>query len=335
MNRIERTNYMKRIICFDTSIATSNMGDYIISESCDRELQKILEGNFVLRFPTHTPVSHFYQDFKKFSGGRYRDGADLKFVYGTNLLNCNMFTPTPTWNINLFNIRMLKNIICVGVGMGSDSIKPNMYTRILFKSFLNPEIIHSTRDEKTADFLRSLGFRALNTGCATTWCLTNEHCCKIPFNKSSNVMFTLTDYKRNREADRMMIKILRENYERLFFWIQGIDDYEYLCELGEEKEIQIVGPSLQEYAEALKDNNIEYVGTRLHAGIKAMQMKKRAIIIEVDNRAVDMKKNVNLNTISRKNISHLDKMINSELHTQLGIKSENIQKWKEQFNAVK
>ena len=323
---------MKRIICFDTSIATSNMGDYIIAESCDRELKKLLSGNFVMRFPTHTPVSHFYQDFRKFGGGRYRDYADYKFVYGTNLLNCNMFTPTPTWNVNIFNLRMVKGVICLGVGMGSDSIKPNGYTKLLLKNILNPNAIHSARDEKTAEFLKSMGLRALNTGCTTTWELTNEFCSTIPKTKGKNVVFTLTDYKRDYSADRSMIEILRRNYEKLYFWVQGVEDYNYLEQLGENKNVIIVGSSLAEYENILKQQDIDYVGTRLHAGIKAIQLKRRSIIIEVDNRATDMKNSINLNTVKREKIISLEEMINSKFATQLEINTDSILAWKAQFN---
>ena len=38
---------MKRIILFDTSIATQNKGDEIIMESVRRELEPVLKGNFV------------------------------------------------------------------------------------------------------------------------------------------------------------------------------------------------------------------------------------------------------------------------------------------------
>ena len=324
---------MKRIIVFDTSIATSNMGDYIIAESCDRELSDILNGNFVMRFPTHTPVSHFYQDFKKFSGGRYRDYADLKFVYGTNLLNYNMFTPTPTWNINIFNSRMEKGVILVGAGMGSSDLSPNFYTKLLFNRVLNKDYYHSVRDEKSAKFLRNMGFKVINTGCATTWQLSDSFCKDIPAEKADKVIFTLTDYKKDIEKDKKLIEILRCNYSTIYFWVQGVEDYNYLRSIDQGDDILIVGSTLKEYEEVLA-NNIDYVGTRLHAGIKAMQCKRRSIIVEVDNRASDMKESINLHTVARSEIEQkLDEMINSSWNTKLGIKTDAIRKWKDQFNG--
>ena len=169
-------------------------------------------------------------------------------------------------------------------------------------------------------------------GCTTTWELTNEFCSTIPKTKGKNVVFTLTDYKRDYSADRSMIEILRRNYEKLYFWVQGVEDYNYLEQLGENKNVIIIGSSLAEYENILKQQDIDYVGTRLHAGIKAMQLKRRSIIIEVDNRATDMKNSINLNTVKREKIISLEEMINSKFATQLEINTDSILAWKAQFN---
>ena len=58
---------MKRIILFDTSIATQNKGDEIIMESVRRELEPVLKGNFVYNFPTHLvsfPFGHQFTSSK-------------------------------------------------------------------------------------------------------------------------------------------------------------------------------------------------------------------------------------------------------------------------------
>lgn len=324
---------MKRIICFDTSVASTNKGDYIIMQSCRKELEYILKNNFVINFPTHTPIAHFYQDTKKTSGGRYSGNADLKFVCGTNLMNSNMLQPTPLWNINIFNCDMQKDCVCVGVGMGSKDIKPNLYTRLLYKKVLSKKYIHSTRDERTAEFLRSMGFKAINTGCATTWCLNNDYCKQIPSSKSNNVITTITDYKKDITLDKEMFKILLTNYNSVSVWVQGIEDYNYLKELEILDKVSIIPPSLESYEKALSEEDVEFVGTRLHAGIKALQMKKRAIIIGVDNRAKDMSDNIALTVINRLEIDEkLMETINSKIDMKLNIKYDNIVKWKKQFN---
>lgn len=322
---------MDKIFCFDTSIGTPNVGDYIIAESCERELDFLLKGSFVIKYPTHTPLSHWYQNFRRTAlGGSYGD-VRYKFIFGTNLINRNMLVPTPLWNINALDTRIARGVICVGVGLGSNDKKPNLYTKRLLKRVLNPEYTHSARDEKTAAFLRGIGIPAINTGCATTWRLTNEHCASIPTKKSDAVIFTLTDYKKDPETDQILIDTLQKCYKSISFWVQGAGDFEYLHTFKNIDGIEIIAPTLGAYTEALGDD-VDFVGTRLHAGIKAMQCKRRAIIIEVDNRASDMKESINLPSIGRSSLGErLEEMICSSFETKLNINEEAIRTWKEQF----
>jgi polysaccharide pyruvyl transferase WcaK-like protein len=242
-----------------------------------------------------------------------------------------MCVPTPSWNVNIFNAKMMRDTICVGVGMGSKGIVPNLYTRCLLKKILSHKYIHSTRDERTAEFLRNIGFKAINTGCATTWGLTNDICHQIPKSKAETVVFTLTDYMRDIESDKYLISTLKKLYRKVYFWIQGIEDYAYVTSLVEKGEIEIISPNLQSFSQILA-GNVDYVGTRLHAGIKALQNKKRTIIIEVDNRASDMKESINLPTIKRTElVEKLEMMILSDFETKLNINTEAIDKWRQQF----
>ncbi len=321
---------MKKIMIFDTSVASLNKGDEIIMQSCKKQLAFLLKDQFTVSMPTHTPMSHFYQNGYRFGVGHYFSGYDYKFVCGTNLINANLFVPVPLWNVNLFNCRFVHNVICLGVGMGSNRSKPNFYTKMLYRRILSKEYIHSTRDERTAEFLRSMGFRAINTGCATTWELTNEHCAEIPQTKAESVIFTLTDYKQDIENDRKMIEVLKKNYKEVYFWVQGFKDLEYLKTLVDCNGIHIVEPSVAAYEKVL-EGRVDFVGTRLHAGIKAMQKKCRTIIIAVDNRAVDMRKDIDLVTLKRSDIDQLETLINKAFITKPNIKSQNMKTWLAQF----
>lgn len=325
---------MKKIILFNTAIASPNKGDDIIMEACKKQLQPILNGNFVLELPTHTPISHWYQNFSKFNIGPYYNNSDYKFLCGTNLMNANMFLPTTLWNINLFNCKVAKETITIGVGMGSRSFKANGYTKVLLEKVLSKNYIHSTRDERTAQFLRSIGLQAINTGCATTWGLTNKICKEIPDEKSDEVIFTLTDYAQDVVKDKWLIEMLLRNYAKVYFWIQGVGDLDYLHQIYSGKEIIIVEPSLVAYDKIL-DRHVDYIGTRLHAGIRAMQKKSRAIIISVDNRTHDMKENINLCTISREELEELETMIYDKINVCLNINETGIRKWMYQFSEFR
>lgn len=322
---------MKKNILFDTSSGSQNMGDYIIVESVERELKEKFNNDFWVKYATHTPVTHFYQNMKENPIYKYCKEADYKFLAGTNILQYQMLRPWANWNINIFNCSSYKDVILVGSGVNPNRTNMDLYTRKLYTKILNKNYIHSTRDEKTKEILEKLGFKAINTGCATTWILTKEHCSNIPKDKKENVIFTLTDYCQDREKDQKLIDILNRNYKKVFFWIQGSEDLNYFNSFKNIENIIKVGPNLNTYKEILEKENVDYVGTRLHAGIYAMQKYVRSIIIIVDNRARDMKKNYNLVTIERENIEELEKMINSTINTNININEENIKKWKAQF----
>lgn len=304
-------------------------------ESVRKQLKDILEGNFVIEVPTHSPVFHV-REMIKIPGKNNilverLKNMDYKFICGTNLLSRNMFTRTKTWNITLPESKYLNNCIFVGVGAGKMG-KINKYTENLLKNVLSDKYIHSVRDEEAKKMLESIGLKAINTGCPTLWDLDEKHCSQIKTKKSNNVIFTLTDYKRDIEKDQQLINILNKNYEEIYFWIQGYNDYNYLKEFKNIDKIKIVGPSVKEYNEFLLKNECDFVGTRLHAGIKAMQNFKRAIIIIVDNRARSMKRDYNLNCIERENIeTQLEEYISKEIKTDIKLNKENIVKWKKQF----
>ena len=63
-----------------------------------------------------------------------------------------------------------------------------------------------------------------------------------------------------------------------------------------------------------------------------MQMKKRTIIVGVDNRAKDMFNTYNINLIERNNIGKLFEFINSEIVTEVAINENRIKKFLNQFN---
>lgn len=320
-----------KIVKFNTSYGSLNLGDYIINESVDKELSTLFEGNFVLNYPTHTPVITFYQSFNRNMLIKNCNNAKYKFLCGTNILAKNMLHPWPNWNINIFNCKPYHNTVLVGCGMAGNFNKANLYTRHLYKKILSKELIHSTRDEKTKQFLERMGYKAINTGCATLWQLTSDHCKDIPCKKSNAVVFTLTDYCKDYNRDIKLIEILRKNYAKLYYWVQGSEDFDYLRELSADiNDIELIY-GLEAYRNLLQRSKIDYVGTRLHAGIFAMQNKRRSIILIVDNRARDMKETYNLVAIERSDIDKLDSVINSSFKTDVKIDIDKIAKWKAQF----
>src|SRR5699024_1450593 len=150
--------------------------------------------------------------------------------------------------------------------------------------------------------LKSIGIdNVVNTGCPTLWNLTADHCNEIPTNKSKVVVATITDYMQDTERDSFMLNTLKKQYESVFIWLQGSNDFNYFNSFDNDiKEgIQIIPANLSLYNNFLDTHDCDFVGTRLHAGIRAMQKKKRTIILSVDNRAREMGRDFNLNVLDR------------------------------------
>ncbi|MGO3076508.1 polysaccharide pyruvyl transferase family protein [Corynebacterium variabile] len=232
--------------------------------------------------------------------------------------------------MNILNARAYKGVVLAGVGSAPIGNRINRYTKFLCQSILSHDYVHSVRDEQTVDLLRDLGFRAENTGCVTLWGFTEEKCCQIPADKSDRVVSTLTDYARDPEKDQVLIDTLEAEYNEIYFWPQGAEDAEYISSLRAAS-VQSIAPQLEAYRALLMSGNIDFVGTRLHAGIFAMQHNVRALILVVDNCARDMRDSYHLNTLERDAIHLLSGLINSSTPTELIIERNRIDNWKRQF----
>ena len=322
---------MKNILMLDTSVGSQNKGDEIIMECVRKELNFLLEDNFEYTLPTHVSPFHWYQVWRNSLRVRSYANCYLKFVGGTNILAKNMLTHYPQWNINLFNCAPLSGCLLVGIGAGAGD-KRNWYTRKLYRKVLSHDFYHSCRDERTKLYVeQELGLKAINTGCVTMWMLTPDFCKKIPKTKSQRVVFTLTagDFD---ERDQILIDTLNSCYDEIYFWPQGVYDYEFLHKYNNIKNINIIPASKQAYDVFLTNNDTDYVGTRLHGGVYAMRHKRRSIIIAIDERAREINKANNLNCIEKDRINDLQQYIFSNIETNVKMNYDSITLWKQQFN---
>lgn len=319
---------MKKITILDTSISTTNLGDEIIVDAVSKQLNTLFNQDMFLRIPTHDYIGR--------QSHKILNQSDFKFVAGTNLLNAKYnFVRSNAWKLKISDIFKIKDIILLGVGWGEYQNSISLLSRYMYKNVLHSKIKHSVRDSYTKSKLESVGItNVLNTGCATMWDLTPEHCSEIPIKKAENVVFTLTDYGKDKERDQQLINILRTNYSNVYFWVQGSKDLQYLSSL-ESKNIIIIPPKLAAYDHLLESNlDLDFVGTRLHAGIRAMQKKRRTLILGIDNRALEKKKDFNINVLNRENIDKLEEIINGEIDTKLTIDFDAITEWKAQFKNI-
>jgi polysaccharide pyruvyl transferase WcaK-like protein len=322
---------MNNVLLLDTSVGSLNKGDDIIMKCVRYHLSEITKHSNVLTLPTHVSPFHWYQVARGSSVVKIYSNAKYKFVGGSNLITMDMLTHWPQWNINIFNYAPLRGSVLVGVGAGKGN-KVTSYTKFLYNKVLSHEFIHSVRDERTKKILEEMGFKALNTGCATLWSLTPDFCKEIPIQKADSVIFTLTpdNPKEPSKEDQLLIDILNRNYKNIYYWIQGEHDLEYMKGFTNTKNVIIIPPSIEEYEKILSED-VDYIGTRLHGGIFAMRHKKRSIIVAIDERARGMGETYNLNLIDKTKLSMLENMINSDFITDVKVNFNMVNAWLKQF----
>ena len=314
-----------------------NLGDLIIEESVHRYLRKVLPNDknyYIIKASRNLPLSKKIRRLLK----KHEDS--LVVVSGTNLFHMR-YTPfsafNESWILGLSDLGALKEKV-VFFGVGTQEFGDGMtfgskpksvlvdlmrkYSERMWKKILNRDWIHITRDRASKELLEKMGYRAVNLGCPTLWPLVeNEIFGRIPETKSDIVVTTLTDYGADLSNDMKMLSVLGENYDEIYFWPQGSRDWEYLDHLeramrskeGSPVKIKRMRPTLEDYDRFLSTVPADYVGTRLHGGIRALQHGRRAIIIGIDNRAISMRDEFGLPVLDRKDISsRLEEAIHSK-----------------------
>ena len=319
-----------KIAILDPSYVTNNkrspnLGDQVISRAITREIINIFPDAKIHHFPTKSVLSD--------SQINNILECDYKFVAGSNLLWFRWWKYA-AWKINIKMLFRLKDLIFVGVGWGDYSIKPNWFGRFVCKKILSTSAIHSFRDLYTTNIAKNaLMIRdCVNTICPTMWSLTKEHCDNIPKEKSKSVLFTLTDYCKDHISDKKLVNILLANYDSINFFPQGPGDLEYLKSLNLSiKDITILPYEFEYFEDFVKNNEFDYVGTRLHAGIYCLEHYKRSFVVSIDNRATEIKITSNLPVIERDKIEKLSSVIMDTYTTDIILPNHSIDKWKSQF----
>lgn len=316
---------MKEILLFDTAEGSDNVGDEIIMDYCQHQLLKIIRNPyFINKVPTHLEIG------KK--AYRFNKEASYSIVCGTNILKTSIIF-NRGWHLSMRDMLHLKNLCLMGAGWGNyNNYNSDPYTVWAYHKILSSKLLHSVRDSYTEKRLRSIGFKnVINTACPTMWNLTPDFCEKITEEKSDSVVTALTCYKQDREKDITMLKILHNYYYQIYFWPQQSEDVDYLYSLQLDIPIKILPPVLSTYDRLLNEVKVDFIGSRLHGGIRALNHTRRTLIIGVDNRAVEIHKDTNLPVLDRNNIEQLESWINGKQGININLPIDNILKWKSQF----
>jgi polysaccharide pyruvyl transferase WcaK-like protein len=305
----------------DTSAVSDNLGDQIIMSAIESVARELFPDSYVYRVATHEYMSRVSR--------RILAKSDLTLVCGTNLLSSNMIFRTQ-WKLNPWDAFSFRNTVLVGVGWRDYDRPPDAYAIWLLKRILSSGHTHSVRDAYTFDKLTVFGKKVANTSCPTLWRLTPEHCKTIDSKKSDAVVTTINWHRSNPEADKGMLQILKQSYNDVYFWPQASEDIPYFESLAVSG-IRSVPPNLEVYDELLKAGNIDFIGCRLHGGIRAMQRGRRALIITVDNRAAEISRDTGLPTVQRTDLKAIESWIEAETPVSLALPTAAIERWKSQF----
>lgn len=314
-------------VLLDTSMDSDNCGDGIIMENCMLQLSDCLDVAALRHIPTHRLPTEEEKQQLRTSG--------KKILCGTNILSGHMRS-YGLWRLGA-EVSPYRETILMGVGFDSKDESFDGYTRQLLRTVLSRDGYHSVRDSFSEQKLKSMGIsNVLNTGCPTMWKLTPERCAAIPAGKATNVICTVTDYCRDKVNDKAMLDILLDNYEKVYLWLQGRDDLAYIQELGYQDKLILVPSTLADYDTVLKQADLDYVGTRLHAGIRALSKGHRSLIISIDNRAECIGDDTGLPVLRREDILIVLKdRLSGTIETQISLPWENIRAFKKQFKKLR
>jgi len=317
------------IALFDTALGSENLGDHIIMDAVIRELIQLFPQSRFSHFPTHQELApESLKQSKK---------NDLGFVGGTNILRNRWYRRARKnqWRVAPQRFSSLPEVVMFGVGCNNYQQNPSAYTRKCYQRLLNHRLLHSVRDDYSLQYLKKLGIEnAVNTACPTMWTLNKDLLAKLPKQKANRVVICLTDYRPDPEPDKLFIEQILQLYTRVYFWPQGPADKAYLNSIASPEQLQkisLLAPRLAAYDEVLGGGQIDFIGTRLHAGMRALQKQCRALVVGVDNRALEKQKNFNIPVLQRNNIDRLMDTVRRGFDIDIHLPDEAIATWKAQF----
>jgi Polysaccharide pyruvyl transferase len=309
-----------------TGSPSANLGDLIIQEAVVREIKSLFNDCELIHIATHSfPTQKHIALARK---------SDFIFVGGTNLLGSDM-NRYKQWKLSLLQKFLIGRAILLGVGWQQYQVKPNFYTRVSLKTVLANRFTHSVRDSYTKEKLESAGIQnAINTGCPTMWPLVHLRQEEIASQKTDSVLVMLTDYRKDAKLDGKLLELVAAKYEKVFVWPQGREDLSYITDLVSSLRLSVttLEHSFESFTNFLNSGiPFDYIGTRLHGGIKCLLAKKRSLILEVDNRAKEIAKDTNLPTSDRSDLQKIIQWIEQPSRFEIKINSDSINEWKSQF----
>ena len=308
-----------KVVVVDPGMASSNLGDQIISDAIDREFVAPLrrEVSALEVIPMHGGLTERYRDL-------LRD-ADEVVVCGTNLLSDNMRFRS-SWEWPKSDIALAKGKLTVfGAGWWQYQVGGIDPLTARWMKAMAGGRTWAVRDEYSERRLAAAGVASTHLSCPTLWRVTTQ---ALP-SAENRVIVTLTDYNQDPLADLRLIELLASRYEVLF-WPQGPGDRAYIESLV--PDATFIDPSLAAFDAELQKPNTGYVGLRLHGGIRALQFGVPSLILSIDNRAREISKSVGLFAPTRNDFRAIENALSGLHPIKLNLPSPRIESWKKEWN---
>lgn len=308
----------------DTSIATRNIGDEIIMDAVRDELRAMLPEAAVRTVPTHERL-----------GTRTRGlmgAADIVLAGGTNLVGPPMYH-SRLWKVTPWDALQRWDVTLMGCGWRRYSARVSPPTAWLLRRLLGGEVPHGVRDDYTAVQLARLGIdNTLVTGCPTTWGLGTGLLSRIPQQQGDEAVVVLNGRNDVPGLGEAIISACTRRYRKVHFWTQMFTDARYLQ--GLDPAVEVVPPNLQAYDDLLRGHeSLDYVGTRLHAGVRALQHGRRTTIFEIDNRAAEMSKTLSLPTVALEQGASVEDALARPWSAEVAIPTDKVEHWRRHVRA--
>lgn len=308
---------------FDTGIESDNLGDHFIMDAVWEAVRPLFPEADYVSTPTHRRAS-----LSEMIANRR---AALSIVGGTNILKSHMLVRS-NWRITPLDYLAWRNVVLLGVGWQQYGGPADFATRLFFRSILSPTFLHSVRDLHTYEHLKEVIPNVVYTACPTMWMLDRQRCRQVPVRKARHAVFAVTYYRPSPEHDRNVFNLLQRHYETVYFWPQQAQDTQYLHDIGVTGFVPIP-PEVREYDRLLESVDVDFIGARLHGGIRALQHRRRALIIPVDNRAAELSVSTDLPVASRTDLEAIERWILGPRPLALNLPTAGIEEWKNQFSV--
>jgi predicted SAM-dependent methyltransferase len=305
-----------------------NLGDLIIGEKVKEIVKEIFPGATLREFSTHSPPT--LSEMKCIQQG------DLVLVGGTNLLSSSV-QEYNQWKLgetpHIYLTPPLENVVLCGAGWWQYQRTPDTVSKYFYRRLLSSRIPHSVRDSYTAAKMREMGIdNVINTSCPTLWDLDGYANIKTSTHKKCLTCFT--DYRPDQEANNILLEILLAYYpEGITIFPQGDHDIRDVKNLDifkrNQGKIELLPHDISLFFKRVARKDADYIGTRLHAGAYCMANGIDSLILGVDNRSLEISKDINLPVIQRSDFQSLKRWLDRErLFEPVQLPLQAIEAWK-------